>query len=73
MFLILGAVGALIWANVDPDTLDELSVVGSDALFSIAVFVGQTRLIDNFLLQKGRWQVGDVLRTSSDAETCAGC
>jgi pantoate--beta-alanine ligase len=45
-----------------PDTLDELSDIASDALFSMAVYVGQTRLIDNFLLQEGRWQIGKKLR-----------
>ena len=43
-------------------TLDELSEVVSYALFSMAVFVGQTRLIDNFLLQEGRWQVGEIIK-----------
>jgi pantoate--beta-alanine ligase len=45
-----------------PDTLDELSKVATDALFSMAVFVGQTRLIDNFLLQEGRWQIGEIIK-----------
>lgn len=34
----------------DPDTLQELDVVASRALLSVAVFIGQTRLIDNVLL-----------------------
>ncbi|HBX69014.1 MAG TPA: pantoate--beta-alanine ligase [Chloroflexi bacterium] len=42
-----------------PDTLEELNMLEDDALFSMAVYVGQTRLIDNFLLQAGRWQVGE--------------
>jgi pantoate--beta-alanine ligase len=49
-----------------PDTLDELSKVESDALFSMAVYVGQTRLIDNFLLQDGRWQLGEKLKKPAD-------
>ena len=39
-----------------PATLDELDTVDQDALFSMAVFVGKTRLIDNFLLTAGRWE-----------------
>lgn len=35
-----------------PDTLQELTVVTDRALLSLAVFVGQTRLIDNFVLGK---------------------
>jgi pantoate--beta-alanine ligase len=42
-----------------PDTLDELSTIDTSALFSMAVYVGQTRLIDNFLLRDGDWQVGE--------------
>lgn len=38
-----------------PDTLDELDQVGSDMLLSMAVFIGRTRLIDNFLLLSGEW------------------
>jgi pantoate--beta-alanine ligase len=34
----------------DPDTLEELDTVGDRALLSLAVFVGQTRLIDNVVL-----------------------
>lgn len=45
-----------------PDTLEELDNLGSDGLFSMAVYVGQTRLIDNFLLRDGSWQVGEILR-----------
>jgi pantoate--beta-alanine ligase len=45
-----------------PVTLDELSEVDADALFSMAVFIGRTRLIDNFLLQDGNWQIGELTR-----------
>jgi pantoate--beta-alanine ligase len=34
-----------------PDTLQELEIVTNRALLSLAVFVGQTRLIDNFILE----------------------
>ena len=34
----------------DPDTLEELDWVDADALVSLAVRIGQTRLIDNILL-----------------------
>lgn len=34
----------------DPDTLEELDRVDGQALLSLAVFVGQTRLIDNLIL-----------------------
>jgi pantoate--beta-alanine ligase len=34
-----------------PDTLEELEVVADNALLSLAAFVGQTRLIDNVILQ----------------------
>jgi pantoate--beta-alanine ligase len=35
----------------DQDTLDELQTVKGKALLSMAVFIGKTRLIDNFLLE----------------------
>lgn len=35
----------------DYDTLEELEVVKGKALLSLAVFVGKTRLIDNFVLE----------------------
>jgi pantoate--beta-alanine ligase len=35
----------------DPDTLEELESVSSDALLSMAVFIGNTRLIDNVILR----------------------
>lgn len=41
-----------------PLTLKELDWVEEDALFSMAVFVGGTRLIDNFFLEKGGWLTG---------------
>lgn len=39
----------------NPETLLELDQVEDAALFSLAVFIGNTRLIDNFLLQNGQW------------------
>jgi pantoate--beta-alanine ligase len=42
----------------DPNTLAELDTVNQDALLSLAVRVGKTRLIDNFLLTSGVWQTG---------------
>jgi pantoate--beta-alanine ligase len=39
----------------DPSTLKELDKVGEDMLLSMAVYVGKTRLIDNFLLEGGMW------------------
>jgi len=42
----------------DPDSLAELERVRADALFSMAVNLGATRLIDNFLLRQGRWETG---------------
>lgn len=41
-----------------PLTLKDLDWVEQDALFSMAVFVGRTRLIDNFLLEGGKWVTG---------------
>ena len=35
----------------DPDTLEELETVTGKALLSMAVFVGQTRLLDNMTLE----------------------
>jgi len=37
---------------VDPDTLDPVGDVTQGALVAVAAFVGTTRLIDNFLLEK---------------------
>jgi len=39
-------------------TLVELEQVAADALFSMAVYVGRTRLIDNFYLKEGEWMTG---------------
>jgi pantoate--beta-alanine ligase len=49
-----------------PASLAELKEVEGDALFSMAVSIGSTRLIDNFLLQNKRWMTGqwiDQVRT----------
>jgi len=40
----------------DPLTLEELDAIENGVLLSMAVFVGKTRLIDNFLLGSG---IGD--------------
>ncbi len=42
----------------DPDTLKELDRVDRDALLSMAVRIGKTRLIDNFMLMNGEWNTG---------------
>ena len=39
----------------NPDTLHELDLVDNSMLLSMAVFVGRTRLIDNFLLLNEEW------------------
>jgi pantoate--beta-alanine ligase len=44
----------------DPDSLAELERLEADALFSMAVRVGTTRLIDNFLLRQGHWDTGTL-------------
>ncbi len=44
----------------DPNSLAELERLRADALFSMAVNVGATRLIDNFLLRQGRWETGTL-------------
>jgi pantoate--beta-alanine ligase len=36
-----------------PETLEELATITDEALLSLAVFVGRTRLIDNLILQEG--------------------
>jgi pantoate--beta-alanine ligase len=46
----------------DPATLVELEQIEQDALLSMAVYVGGTRLIDNYLLQNGIWLVGEIVR-----------
>ncbi len=40
-------------AAVDPDTFDDLDEMSVSTLFSLAVFVGDTRLIDNELIDGG--------------------
>jgi pantoate--beta-alanine ligase len=52
----LAQLGYVSVANVT--TLAELNQVKDDALFSMAVCVGGTRLIDNFLLKNGCWMTG---------------
>ena len=42
----------------DPETLGELGEVAGDVLLSMAVRFGSTRLIDNFLFERGRWETG---------------
>ena len=46
----------------DPDTLRELDRVDRNALLSMAVRIGKTRLIDNFVLRDGTWDTGDISR-----------
>ena len=41
----------------DPNSLDELELINSQALLSMAVRIGKTRLIDNFLLKDNIWLV----------------
>jgi len=45
----------------DPDTLEELDTIRANVLLSLAVQVGATRLIDNFWLHNGQWEVGQKL------------
>ncbi len=45
----------------DPDTLKELDRVDRDALLSMAVRIGKTRLIDNFMLKDGGWDTGIIM------------
>lgn len=42
----------------DPETLQELERVVDGLLLSMAAKVGATRLIDNFLFERGRWETG---------------
>jgi pantoate--beta-alanine ligase len=42
----------------DPDTLRELDHIEQNGLFSLAVRIGKTRLIDNFVLRDGKWEMG---------------
>ncbi len=43
----------------DPDTLLELERVEDRLLLSMAVRIGRTRLIDNFLREHGEWMIGE--------------
>jgi pantoate--beta-alanine ligase len=43
-----------------PETLEELHSVDQDALLSLAVRTGRTRLIDNFVLEAGQWSTGII-------------
>ncbi len=45
----------------DPVTLKELDRVDRDALLSMAVRIGKTRLIDNFMLKDGGWDTGIIM------------
>ena len=53
-----------------PATLDELETIEEEALFSLAVRLGRTRLIDNFLLHENGWSTGTLtdVRKQSAAE-----
>lgn len=51
-----------------PETLEELPAVDQDALLSLAVRIGRTRLIDNFLLEKGKWSIGEFTPGSKRPE-----
>lgn len=44
----------------DPDTLQELERVDRNALLSMAVRIGKTRLIDNFIFRDGVWDMGVI-------------
>jgi pantoate--beta-alanine ligase len=46
----------------DPETRQELDRVDRDALLSMAVRIGKTRLIDNFILKSGEWDAANILR-----------
>jgi pantoate--beta-alanine ligase len=45
----------------DPDTLEELDQIDAQVLLSLAVRMGTTRLIDNFVLRAGQWETGQKL------------
>jgi pantoate--beta-alanine ligase len=45
-------------STANPETLQELAIVNRNALFSMAVRIGKTRLIDNFELRDGTWDTG---------------
>ncbi len=42
----------------DVNTLEELQGPVEEALFSLAVYIGKTRLIDNFVYRGGHWLMG---------------
>ena len=44
-----------------PETLRELDRVDGNALFSLAVRIGKTRLIDNFNLKEDSWDTGELI------------
>ena len=54
--------GSDYFAIVDPDTLIEVPDVRSGTLVAVAAFVGNTRLIDNVLLQLREEAVGELRR-----------
>jgi pantoate--beta-alanine ligase len=45
----------------DPNTLRELGRVDDSVLLSMAVRIGTTRLIDNFLRDHGEWMIGELV------------
>ena len=45
-----------------PDNLAELEEVEDNAVLSMAVRIGSTRLIDNFMLRKGEWTIGEFVK-----------
>ena len=49
----------------DPLTLRELDHVEDRLLLSMAVRIGRPRLIDNFLLEEGRWMTGEIVKVSN--------
>lgn len=52
---------------VDPRTMEEVAVLGGEALLALAVFVGKTRLIDNRILR------GPTPLRLTEEQTCAPC
>ena len=50
--------GPLYVSAAHPETLAELDAVEGPLLLSMAVRIGTTRLIDNFLFENGRWEAG---------------
>jgi pantoate--beta-alanine ligase len=45
----------------DPATLLEIDRVEDSVLLSMAVRIGRTRLIDNFLCENGQWMTGEIV------------